>query len=91
MSANATGTGQGSGTQNDGAVQPTKVRAHVAAGGTALQNIGRRLVNGPTAAAKAGCSYRHWLRLALRRWDLDELDEWIANGCPPVSRMGGQG
>jgi predicted DNA-binding transcriptional regulator AlpA len=28
---------------------------------------------------------------ALRRWDLDELDEWIANGCPPVSRMGGQG
>lgn len=62
------------------------------------------MVNGPTAAAKAGCSYRHWLRLAdggkappgiklgaLRRWDLDELDEWIANGCPPVSRMGGQG
>jgi len=56
---------------------------------------GRRLVDGPTAARKTGCSYRHWLRLAaggkappgvklgaLRRWDLDELDRWISAGCP---------
>lgn len=58
---------------------------------------GRRLVGGLVAAAKAGCSYRHWLRLcdagkappgmklgALRRWDLSELDAWIAAGCPSM-------
>ena len=63
---------------------------------------GRRLVDGPTAARKAGCSYRHWLRMAdagkapfgiklgaLRRWDLDKLDRWIADGCPSVRRAGG--
>ena len=66
-----------------------------------LEAPGRRLVDGPAAAAKAGCSYRHWLRLAdagkaphgiklgaLRRWDLDELDHWIADGCPSVRRAG---
>lgn len=79
-----------------------KLRAHAAVDESALRNIGRRLVDGPTAAAKAGCSYRHWLRLAdagkappgiklgaLRRWDLDELDRWIADGCPNVRRAGG--
>jgi predicted DNA-binding transcriptional regulator AlpA len=63
---------------------------------------GRRLVDGPTAAAKAGCSYRHWLRLAdsgrapaglklgaLRRWDLDQLDRWIEAGCKPVRTVRG--
>lgn len=61
---------------------------------------GRRLVDGRTAAAKVGCSYRHWLRLAdsgkappgiklgaLRRWDLAALDAWIAGGCRPMRRI----
>lgn len=73
-------------------------RAANTAGGTPP---GRRLVDGRTAAAKAGCSYRHWLRLcdagkapygfklgALRRWDLQELDTWIAGGCPTVRQAG---
>lgn len=60
---------------------------------------GRLMVSGRVAAAKVGCSYRHWLRLcddglappgkklgALRRWDLDELDRWIAAGNPPVRK-----
>jgi predicted DNA-binding transcriptional regulator AlpA len=63
---------------------------------------GRRLVDGPSAAAKMGCSYRHWLRLAdsgrapgglklgaLRRWDLDALDAWIQGGCKPVRTVRG--
>lgn len=68
---------------------------------------GRRLVDGRTAAMKAGCSYRHWLRMCdkglappgtkfghLRRWDLTKLDDWISAGCPRVrsiSRNRGQG
>ncbi len=64
---------------------------------------GRRLVDGVTAAGKIGCSYRHWLRLCdgglapygiklghLRRWDLVELDAWIANACKPVRRGAGR-
>lgn len=65
---------------------------------------GRRLVDGRTAAAKCGCSYRHFLRLAdsglapygiklghLRRWLLDGpggLDDWLSGGCRPVRVAG---
>ena len=83
----------------DGATVGPDTRPAVAARSTPP---GRRLVDGPTAAAKLGCSYRHFLRLAdsgkapygtklgaLRRWDLDELDAWIANGCRPVRQAGG--
>lgn len=67
--------------------------------GTPAVNVptSRRLIDGRTAAAKAGCSYRTWLRLcdagkapaglklsALRRWDEQAIDLWIAHGCPPV-------
>lgn len=68
---------------------------------------GRRLVDGRTAAAKAGCSYRHWLRMcdaglapwgcklgSLRRWSVEEIDRWIADGCPrvrPLARSGREG
>ncbi len=59
--------------------------------------LGRQLIDGPAAARKLGCSYRHWLRMAdasmaprgvklgsLRRWDVAEIDAWIAAGCPRV-------
>lgn len=26
---------------------------------------------------------------ALRRWDLDEIDQWIKNGCKPIRLVGG--
>jgi hypothetical protein len=55
------------------------------------------MIDGRAAAAKAGVSYRTWLRLcdaglapwgaklsALRRWDVTELDAWIGAGCPKV-------
>lgn len=57
----------------------------------------RRLIDGKAAAAKAGCSHRHWLRLVdagiapagvrlghLRRWDAMSIDSWIAGGCLPI-------
>ena len=25
---------------------------------------------------------------ALRRWDLDEIDQWIKNGCKPIRHAG---
>ncbi len=63
---------------------------------------GRRLVDLDVAAGKVGCSPRNWLRLcsngkapfgykvgALRRWDLAELDAWIAGGSKPVGGTGG--
>ena len=59
---------------------------------------GRRLIDARTAAGKAGCSPRNWLRLcdeglapwgvklgALRRWDETQLNQWIAGGCKPVT------
>jgi excisionase family DNA binding protein len=57
----------------------------------------RRLGDVKQVGAVLGCSWRHVLRLAdrgampwgvklgaLRRWDLDKLDEWINAGCKPV-------
>jgi predicted DNA-binding transcriptional regulator AlpA len=67
-----------------------------------VANGGRRLIDGRAAARKAGCSFRHWLRMCesglaprgyklgfLRRWDETELDRWIAGGCKPVQRAEG--
>ncbi len=61
-----------------------------------------RLIPAPTAAARCGMSVRAWLRLCdagqapwgvklrhLRRWDVAELNDWIAAGCPAVASMKG--
>lgn len=61
------------------------------------QPTGRRLGDVKAVAAKFTCSPRHVYRLsdagrmpaplklgALVRWDLDEIDAWIASGCKPV-------
>jgi len=63
---------------------------------------GRRLGDVEIVAAKLDCSTRHIYRLAdggrmpapvrlgaLVRWDLDEIDEWISQGCPPVRNVKG--
>ena len=60
---------------------------------------GRRLGDVKTVAAKLCCSCRHVYRLAhsnqiprplrlgsLVRWDVDELDGWIAAGCPSIRK-----
>ena len=51
---------------------------------------------------RLGCSWRHVLRMAdqglmpwgvklgaLRRWDTDELEQWITNGCKPCRQTRG--
>jgi hypothetical protein len=61
----------------------------------------RRLGDKQAVAEKFGCSWRTVLRLAdagcipwgfkigsLRRWDLAELDAFIADGCKPVRTAG---
>lgn len=63
--------------------------------------ITKRLLDGSASAEIAGCSLRHWLRMAgdgrapkgvklgaLRRWDLDEIERWIEAGCPAVAEGG---
>ena len=65
---------------------------------------GRRLGDVLAVAAKLDCSPRHVRRLAdagrlpqprklgaLVRWDLDELDAWIAGGCRPVRNLSAKG
>lgn len=55
------------------------------------------LIDARKAAARCGMSVRTWLRLAdagrapwgiklggLRRWNVAELDQWIAGGCRRV-------
>jgi excisionase family DNA binding protein len=57
----------------------------------------RRFLDVKEVGARLGCSWRHVLRLAdrgamppgiklgaLRRWDADQLEAWIADGCKPV-------
>ena len=59
----------------------------------------RRLVDVKTVGAMCGISWRHVLRLAdsgkmpwgvklgsLRRWDVREIEAWIANGCKLVRK-----
>jgi predicted DNA-binding transcriptional regulator AlpA len=61
----------------------------------------RRLLDAKQVGALLGCSWRHVLRLAdrgamppgvklgaLRRWDADKLEAWIAGGCRPVRQAG---
>lgn len=57
----------------------------------------RRLIDAKAVGQLLGCSWRHVLRLAdegvlpwgyklgrLRRWDLSEIEVFIASGCTPV-------
>ena len=57
----------------------------------------RHLLTVKEVGGRLGCSWRHVLRMAdagkmptglklgaLRRWDADVLEKWIAGGCQPV-------
>jgi predicted DNA-binding transcriptional regulator AlpA len=59
----------------------------------------RQLIDAQAVSEKIGCCERTVFRLAdsgqmpwgikvgaLRRWDAQEIDEWIANGCPVVRK-----
>ncbi len=61
------------------------------------RTTGRKLGGVRAVAEKLDCSPRHVYRMAdagrmpaprrlasLVRWDLEEIDRWIANGCKPV-------
>jgi predicted DNA-binding transcriptional regulator AlpA len=61
----------------------------------------RRLIDAKGVGQMLGCSWRHVLRLAdegvlpwgvklgrLRRWDLTEIEQFIASGCRPVRQVG---
>jgi predicted DNA-binding transcriptional regulator AlpA len=61
----------------------------------------RHLLDAKQVGARLGCSWRTVLRLAdrgamprglklgaLRRWDADQLELWIAGGCKPIRRPG---
>jgi len=63
---------------------------------------GRKLGDVRAVAAKLDCSPRHIYRLSdagrmpsplrlgsLVRWDLEEIDRWIAEGCRPVRQVKG--
>jgi predicted DNA-binding transcriptional regulator AlpA len=60
-----------------------------------------RLGDAKQVGALLGCSWRHVLRMAdrglmpwglkigaLRRWDMAEIEAWIAGGCKPVRQAG---
>jgi excisionase family DNA binding protein len=64
-------------------------------------SVVRRLLAVKQVGDRLGCSWRHVLRLAdagkmpmglklgaLRRWDADELEKWIKDGCRPVRQAG---
>lgn len=64
---------------------------------------GRRLADVNVVRGKLACSARHVYRLsdagrmpaplrlgALVRWDLDEIDRWIAAGCPSCRKGTGR-
>ena len=67
---------------------------------TMPENVtGRKLGDVKAVAQTLDCSPRHVYRLAdagrmpaplrlgsLVRWDLEEIDRWIADGCKPVER-----
>jgi predicted DNA-binding transcriptional regulator AlpA len=59
----------------------------------------RRVWDCRQVGARLGCSWRHVLRLAdqgampwgfklgaLRRWDAEEIERWISQGCPPSAK-----
>jgi predicted DNA-binding transcriptional regulator AlpA len=69
----------------------------------ALVAPGRRLGDVRAVGEKLFCSTRHVYRLAdggkmppplrlgaLVRWDLDEIDRWIAAGCPSCRKGAGR-
>lgn len=71
---------------------------------TATVSPPRRLIDAKEVGSMLGCSWRHVIRLAdegvlpwgcklgrLRRWDLLEIEQFIASGCQPVRQAGGQG
>jgi excisionase family DNA binding protein len=71
--------------------------------GSTLAMPPRRLGDAKAVAALLGCSWRTVYRLAdsggipwgvkvgsLRRWDLSEIDGFIAGGCQPVRTKGGR-
>ena len=58
-----------------------------------------RLIDAKAVGIMLGCSWRHVLRLAdagklpwgcklgsLRRWDIREIESFLANGCKPVRK-----
>jgi len=64
---------------------------------------GRKLGDVNVVSFKCACSPRHIYRLAdagrmpspirlgsLVRWDLDEIDRWIAAGCPSCRKLNGR-
>ena len=64
---------------------------------------GRQLGDVQAVADKLTCSPRHVYRLsdagrmpgpvklgALVRWDLDAIDQWIADGCPSMRKAAGR-
>jgi excisionase family DNA binding protein len=72
-------------------------------GSTLLARPPRRLGDAREVAELLGCSWRTVYRLAdsggipwgvkvgsLRRWDLSEIDSFIAGGCKPVCKKGGR-
>jgi excisionase family DNA binding protein len=68
---------------------------------TATSSLPHRLIDAKEVGRMLGCSWRHVLRLAdegvlpwgyklgrLRRWDLSEIEAFIASGCKPVRQSG---
>ena len=64
---------------------------------------GRKLGDVRAVAEKLDCSPRHVYRMAdagrmpsplrlasLVRWDLEEIDRWIADGCPSTRKGAGR-
>jgi predicted DNA-binding transcriptional regulator AlpA len=63
--------------------------------------VTRRLIDAKAVGIMLGCSWRHVLRLAdagklpwgvklgaLRRWDIQEIESFLANGCKPIVKGG---
>jgi predicted DNA-binding transcriptional regulator AlpA len=61
----------------------------------------RRLIDAKEVGVRLGCSWRTVLRLAdrgamprgfklgaLRKWDADQIERWINDGCRPVQPTG---
>lgn len=66
-----------------------------------VTQAGRRLIDAKQLGQLLGCSSRHAIRMAdegvlpwgvklgrLRRWDLSEIEAFIADGCKPVRQTG---
>ena len=66
-------------------------------------SVGRKLGDVRAIAERCDCSPRHIYRLAdsgrmpaplrlgaLVRWDLEEIDRWIADGCPSCRKGAGR-